>query len=190
MPLSGSNLYLHMQLKNMRRSPRWNNFSKLAYLLSIQHQFKSHLLILSFFQAIVGEGSTEIWLKSHGSGEIDNHSTMCICFYLDYSSHNYKQLSSLKIVILDKIVNFKHNSSPFRFHLSPFFNFCNGVIEYETPKARKCLLNISSPYWYYNIHILFCLKKKHSYGNTQTNCGKYFTFHIFTFLFYINIFFF
>ena len=39
----------------------------------------------------MGEGSTEIWLKSHGSGEIDNHSTMCICFYLDYSSHNYLQ---------------------------------------------------------------------------------------------------
>ena len=95
------------------------------------------------------------------------HSAMSSCFYLDFSSHNCKQLSSLKIVILDKILNFKHNSSPFRFHLSPFFNFCNGVIEYETPKARKCLLNISSPYWYYNIHILFCLKKKHSYRNIQ-----------------------
>ena len=37
----------------------------------------SHIcLYYLFFQAIVGEGSTEIWLKSHGSGEIDNHSTM------------------------------------------------------------------------------------------------------------------
>ena len=178
MPLSGSNLYLHMQLKNMRRSPRWNNFSKLAYLLSIQHQFKSHLLILSFFQAIVGEGSTEIWLKSHGSGEIDNHSTMCIFLSSLFKSQLQTAFKS-ENSNLGQILDFKHNSSRFRFHLSPFFNFCNGVIEYETPKARKCLLNISSPYFYYNIHILFSLKKKHSYRNIQTNCGKYFNIFVF-----------